>query len=128
MGQFTDTSPNEEKPLNVTGPYLAQAATMTELEDWGPLEEATGPEMQTSGYTLWEDGGASSGVWVCSPGPSFWKLDTNEFVHIIGGSMTVTPGGGESITLKAGDTMVFPRGWEGTWEIHETLRKLYVIF
>ena len=128
MGQFTDTSPNEETQLNVAGPYLAQAATMTELEDWGPLEEATGTEMQTSGYTLWEEGGASSGVWVCSPGPSFWKLDTNEFVHIIGGSMTVTPEGGESVTLKAGDTMVFPRGWEGTWEIHETLRKLYVIF
>jgi uncharacterized cupin superfamily protein len=128
MGQFTDTSPNEETQLTVAGPYLAQAATMTELEDWGPLEEATGTEMQTSGYTLWEDGAASSGVWVCSPGPSFWKLDTNEFVHIIGGSMTVTPEGGESVTLKAGDTMVFPRGWEGTWEIHETLRKLYVIF
>jgi len=128
MGQFTDTLPIEETQLNVAGPYLAQAATMTELEDWGPLEEATGTEMQTSGYTLWEDGPASSGVWVCSPGPSFWKLDTNEFVHIIGGSMTVTPEGGESVTLKAGDAMVFPRGWEGTWEIHETLRKLYVIF
>jgi hypothetical protein len=128
MGQFTDPSPNEEIQVTVAGPLLAQAATMTELEDWGALEEATGPEMQTSGYTLWEDGEASSGVWVCSPGPSFWKLETNEFVHIIGGSMTVTPQGGESVTLKAGDTMMFPRGWEGTWEIHETLRKLYVIF
>jgi len=114
--------------VTVAAPFLAQAATMTELEDWGALEEATGPEMQTSGFTLWEDGEASSGVWVCSPGPSFWKLETNEFVHIIGGSMTVTPQGGESVTLKEGDTMMFPRGWEGTWEIHETLRKLYVIF
>jgi hypothetical protein len=128
VGQFTDPSPNEEIQVTVAGPFLAQAATMTELEDWGALEEATGPEMQTSGYTLWEDGEASSGVWVCSPGPSFWKLETNEFVHIIGGSMTVTSQEGESVTLKAGDTMVFPRGWEGTWEIHETLRKLYVIF
>ncbi len=29
-------------------PYLASAAT-AELEDWGPLEEATGEPMQTSG-------------------------------------------------------------------------------
>jgi uncharacterized cupin superfamily protein len=114
--------------LNVASPFLAQAATMTELEDWGPLEEATGPEMQTSGFTFWEEGDASSGVWVCSPGPSFWELETNEFVHIIGGSMTVTLEGAESVTLKSGDTMMFPRGWKGTWEIHETLRKLYVIF
>jgi uncharacterized protein len=128
VGQFSDTWTDEETQLNVSGQYLAQAATMTELENWGSLEESTGPEMQTSGYTLWEDGDASSGVWVCSPGPSFWKLESNEFVHIIGGSMTVTPEAGESVTLKAGDTMVFPRGWEGTWEIHETLRKLYVIF
>jgi len=30
--------------------------------------------------------------------------------------------------LVTGDTAVFPRGWSGTWEIAETLRKLYVIF
>jgi uncharacterized protein len=114
--------------LTVAAPTLTQAATMTELEDWGPLEEATGPEMKTSGYTFWEDGSSSSGVWVCSPGPSYWELDTNEFVHIIGGSMSVTADGGEAVTLKSGDTMMFPRGWKGTWEIHETLRKLYVIF
>ena len=114
--------------MSVASPFVAQAATMTELEDWGALEEATGPEMQTSGCTLWEEGDASSGVWVCSSGPSYWSLDTNEFVHIIGGSMTVTPDGGESVTLKSGDTMLFPRGWKGSWEIHETLRKLYVIF
>jgi uncharacterized protein len=23
---------------------------------------------------------------------------------------------------------VFPRGWSGSWEIHETIRKVYVIF
>ncbi len=27
-----------------------------------------------------------------------------------------------------GDTAVFPRGWSGTWQIHETIRKLYVLF
>lgn len=43
--------------------------------------------------------------------------------------MTVTPDGdGEPVTLKAGDTILIPRGWSGAWEIHETLRKLYVIF
>lgn len=118
----------EKSILSLASPVLAQAATISELEDWGPLQEATGPEMKTFGYTFWEDGGASSGVWVCSPGPSYWKLDTNEFVHVIDGSMTITEDGGESVTLKSGDTIMFSRGWAGTWEIHETLRKLYVIF
>ena len=30
--------------------------------------------------------------------------------------------------LGPGDTAVFPRGWAGTWQIHETVRKLYVLF
>lgn len=27
-----------------------------------------------------------------------------------------------------GNTAVFPAGWTGTWEIHETVRKLYVFY
>ncbi len=104
------------------------AATRTDLEDWGPLEGATGPEMRTSGLTLWEAGDASSGIWECPAGPSRWTLETQEFVHLLTGRMTVTPDGAEPVELVAGDTMVFPLGWSGTWDITETLRKVYVIY
>lgn len=107
---------------------LHHAATRDDLEDWGPLEEATGPTMSTSGLTLWEEGEASSGIWECTPGPSRWALTTHEFVHLLSGRMVVTPDGGEAVELGAGDTMVFPRGWTGTWDITERLRKLYVIY
>jgi uncharacterized cupin superfamily protein len=110
-------------------PVLHDAATRTDLEDWGPLEEATGPEMSTSGVTLWQDDdGSETGIWECAAGPSHWTLETNEFVHVLSGSMTVTADGGEPVELGAGDTILFPLGWSGTWEIHERLRKLYVIF
>ena len=109
-------------------PYLAAAAD-AKLEDWGPLEEATGEPMQTSGTTLWSGEGAQeTGVWECTPGPSRWSLEDNEFVHILSGRMTVTPDGGEPTEIEPGDTAVFPRGWAGTWQIHETIRKLYVLF
>ncbi len=108
-------------------PYLAAAAT-AELEDWGPLAEATGEQMQTSGLTLWSDGDQEAGVWECTPGPSYWKLETNEVVHILAGRMTVTPEGGEPRDVGAGDIAVFPRGWSGTWQIHDTIRKVYAIF
>jgi uncharacterized cupin superfamily protein len=29
---------------------------------------------------------------------------------------------------EAGAIAVFPRGWTGTWQIHETIPKVYVIF
>ncbi|HVA20493.1 MAG TPA: cupin domain-containing protein [Candidatus Micrarchaeia archaeon] len=114
--------------LALSTPFLA-AGSEPVLEDWGPLAEATGAPMQTSGTTLWSDGsGSESGVWECSPGPSRWSLETNEFVHILAGRMTVTPDGGVPIEVGAGSTAVFPKGWTGTWDIHERIRKLYVIF
>jgi uncharacterized cupin superfamily protein len=113
--------------INLVTPYLADAAT-AELQDWGPLAEATGAEMLTSGVTFWKDGEQEAGVWTCTPGPSHWTLETHEFVQILAGAMTVTPDGGDPTEISAGDTAVFPRGWSGTWQIHETIRKVYVIF
>jgi uncharacterized cupin superfamily protein len=76
-------------------PFLASAAD-AKLEDWGPLDEATGDPMHTSGTTLWTgEGDQEAGVWECTAGPSRWSLENNEFVHILSGRMTVTPDGGE---------------------------------
>ena len=109
-------------------PFLAAAALAGDLEDWGPLAEATGEPMQTSGITLWSDGDQEVGVWECTPGPSRWTLETHEAVYILAGRMTVTPDGGAPQEVGTGDCAVFPRGWSGTWQIHETIRKLYVIY
>ncbi len=108
-------------------PHLAHAVH-AELEDWGPLEEATGEPMATSGVELWVDGESSAGIWECAPGPSYWTLETHEVIHLVAGRMTVTPDGGEPTDIAAGDAAVFPRGWAGTWDIHETVRKVYAIF
>jgi uncharacterized protein len=108
-------------------PYLSAAAT-AELEDWGPLDEATSEPMQTRGLDIWQDGSQEIGVWECTPGPSYWKQQDHEFVHVLSGRMTVTPDGGVPIEISAGDTAFFPRGWAGTWQIHETIRKVFVLF
>jgi uncharacterized protein len=109
-------------------PFLSAAAAAADLEDWGPLAEATGEPMQTTGLTLWAGGDQEVGVWECTPGPSYWILETNEAVHILSGRMTVTPDGGKPQDIGPGDTAVFPRGWQGSWQIHEPIRKLYVLF
>ena len=106
---------------------LAGAAD-AELEDWGPLEEATGEPMATHGVETWVDGDKSAGIWQCTPGPSYWVQEENEVIYILSGRMTVTPDGGESSEVGAGDIAVFPTGWKGTWDIHETVRKVYSIF
>ncbi len=106
---------------------LAMAAD-AELEDWGPLPEATGDPMATHGLEMWVDGAKSAGIWQCTPGPSYWVQDENEVIYVLSGRMTVTPDGGEAAEVGAGDIAVFPVGWKGTWDIHETVRKVYSIF
>ena len=71
---------------------ILAGALDAELEDWGPLEEATGAPMATHGVELCADGDQSAGIWQCAQGPSHWI------------------------------------GWKGTWDIHETVRKVYSIF
>jgi uncharacterized cupin superfamily protein len=111
----------------VITPILAGAAD-AELDDWGPLGEATGESMATHGVEVWVAGDASAGIWQCAPGPSRWTLETNEVIYLVAGRMTVTPDGGEPAEIGAGDVAVFPVGWTGTWDIHETVRKVYSIF
>ena len=108
-------------------PHLNDVAT-AELEDWGPLDEATGSEMTTAGLEVWADGDVSGGIWECTPGPSYWTQEEHEVIHLVTGRMTVTRDGEEPVELGAGDMAVFPKGWSGTWDIHETVRKVYAIF
>jgi uncharacterized cupin superfamily protein len=108
-------------------PILTGAAD-AELEDWGPLAEATGDPMATHGLEVWVDGELSAGIWQCGPGPSHWTLETNEVIYLVAGKMTVTPDGGAPTVVSVGDVAVFPKGWSGTWNIHETVRKVYSIF
>jgi uncharacterized cupin superfamily protein len=49
-------------------------------------------------------------------------------IHLVAGRMTVTPDDGDPVEIGAGDVAVFPRGWSGSWLIHETVRKVYAIF
>ena len=114
---------------------VLQAAATAELEDWGLLEEATSDEipMQVHGLTVWSatpdaEDGPSTGIWQCTAGPSYWVQEENEFIYLLSGSLTVTPDGGEPQTFGAGDSAMFPRGWRGTWDLHETVRKVYVLF
>lgn len=75
------------------------------------------------------DGSLLTGVWEASPGLSRWEFtDHGEVIHVLEGSMTVRPDGGDPIAVGPGVSAVFPIGWTGTWEIHERIRKHFVVF
>lgn len=98
------------------------------LDDSGPLPEALSEGMATHSKVLWSADGIESGVWSCTPGDSRWSLETHEFIYVASGRMTVTRDGGEPVEVSAGDCAFFENGWQGTWLIHETILKSYVVF
>jgi len=99
------------------------------LDDWGPLPEGTGAPMATEGKKLWTgDGILEVGIWKCSAGLSRWRFETNESFTIFSGQMTVTEDGGAPLELASGDSAIFPKGWSGVWELHETVLKVYTVF
>jgi uncharacterized cupin superfamily protein len=70
-----------------------------------------------------------AGSWESEPGISRWEfLSRGEFIHVIAGRMTVQEDGQEPLELTTGMSAVFPMGWTGIWTVHETLRKVFVIF
>ncbi|MFT5258805.1 MAG: putative cupin superfamily protein [Saprospiraceae bacterium] len=76
-----------------------------------------------------EDRDITSGTWECEPGASRWEFETRgEVIYVLSGSMTVQRDGEEAVELTAGSSAVFPLGWCGIWTVHETLRKVYVIY
>ncbi|MFK3776507.1 cupin domain-containing protein [Pseudomonas sp. NPDC089406] len=88
-----------------------------------PIAQAATAQDQTD-----EAVGASIGVWESTPGTFRRHLKNREFSHIVSGHCTFTPDGGEPVELRAGDAVLFPENCEGVWQIHETLRKTYVLF
>jgi uncharacterized cupin superfamily protein len=56
-----------------------------------------------------------------------WEFVTTETALILEGECEMTPeDGGPSTTFKAGDLVVFPLGYKGTWEVKQALKKRYM--
>jgi len=83
-----------------------------------------------SSITLWEslDGLVQLGVWECSPGTFTATRDGyDEVAQILFGAATITTDEGQACELGPGSVFVTPAGWSGTWTVHETVRKTYVV-
>lgn len=114
--------------------FAAASTPVSELDE-RPLappsaQPLSGPIM-TRGKAAYvsEEHGIVSGIWESEPGLSRWTFeDRGEFIFVVSGRMTVTEDGEDAVELTPGDSAIFPVGWTGTWEVHVTLRKSFVVF
>ena len=68
-----------------------------------------------------------AGTWECEPGTLELDLDITEFCHLLSGHWVLTSASGQVTEIRAGDSWIFPKGWKGTAEVVETVRKVYMI-
>jgi uncharacterized cupin superfamily protein len=110
-------------------PVLRNVRNAAPLKDWGPVVSPLAGESRTAGILLSRepDMRAESGIWTCTPGEWRCVLRSDEFCHFLEGSSTYTHDSGEVIEIKPDTLAYFPRGWQGRCEVHETVRKVYMI-
>ena len=104
-----------------------QCATLTDLvaaDSFGvPIGDL--PKQTDSGF--FAEGNMLAGNWECEPGKLQLDLDLTEFCHLLKGHWILTSESGQVTEIRAGDSWIFPRGWKGTSEVVETVRKVYMI-
>ena len=107
---------------------LEDAATVTLPPHTAKPTSLTG--QTESSVTLWEstDGLVEVGVWECTPGTfTAFRDGYDEIALIVSGTATVTGDDGETVNAEPGSTLVQANGWRGTWVVHETIRKTYIL-
>ncbi|MBY6092529.1 cupin domain-containing protein [Maritimibacter alkaliphilus] len=101
-------------------------AGLPEIERPAPEKVIAGDPVFTT-WNLVEEDGLYAGIWESTPGTWRISYDEWEYCRLICGVSILTEEGGASVTLRAGDSFVIPRGFRGTWQVVETTRKDYVI-
>ena len=71
----------------------------------------------------------SIGVWECPPGKFIDRATGTELSHVLKGSATLShEGTGESKRIEPGDHFYCVYGETIIWEVHETFKKIYVVY
>jgi uncharacterized cupin superfamily protein len=91
-----------------------------------PAEDVISGSPESTMAILWrsDDNTLYNGVWHCTPGV-FMLSHPGETICLVEGRATITPEGGEPVTVVPGEVVFIPEGTRARWEVHETVRKAF---
>lgn len=116
--------------IDTTTLHVLHGAATAELGPGSPKATTMTAGQEERSVTLWtsEDGRSTSGVWEATPGSfTSTREGFHEACQLVAGRVSIESADGTSTQLVAGDLFVTPEGWAGTWHVHETARKAWVI-
>ncbi len=64
-------------------------------------------------------------IWECQPSTFDWHYDQEESCYILEGEITVTTAS-ETVHIKPGDYVTFPKGLDCVWKVDKAVRKHYL--
>ena len=101
-----------------------------ELDDLGPVPQPISETVsQLRGRIINENqDGSEAGIWECTPGTWTRLVMDAEISSFVSGHALFHPEDGETVDIKAGDTVYFDNNSIETWEVLETVRKAYLSF
>lgn len=112
---------------------LQRNAPAHAIAAFAPKPTALTPGQSEGSTEFWTAPGVSpgpieTGIWEADPGTFTATRDGyHELCYLLSGRVTLTEDGEQPLEVTAGDLFVTPAGWTGTWQVHETVRKIYVI-
>lgn len=104
-----------------------QCAMLKDLIETESFGEPIGDLPKQTDSSFFEQGNLFAGTWECEPGKMKLDLDVMEFCHLLKGHWVLTSESGQVTEVRAGDSWIFPKGWKGTAEVLETVRKVYFL-
>jgi len=63
-------------------------------------------------------------IWTCEISEFPWKYDVEESCLILEGEVYVAVGS-DTVQIKAGDFVIFPKGLSCVWQVTKSIRKHY---
>ena len=81
------------------------------------IKQLSNVEIDNMGILYWP-------IWTCEVSEFPWKYDVEESCLILEGEVYVTAGS-ESVEIKSGDFVIFPKGLSCVWKVTKPIRKHY---
>lgn len=99
---------------------------ITPISDGWEILEGT-PVMWTWFEHRSQDQKIVEGTWRCTPGTYRATYKFYEFVVMLEGVIEITPDGGETVTVRAGEAFAVEADFVGTWKIIEPVHKRFLL-
>jgi uncharacterized cupin superfamily protein len=109
---------------------FSQHAAPVQQDRPAPGRKISGDPLRST-WNLFDSpaGDMAAGIWQSEPGS--WKISfgpgEDEFFHVTEGHCRVIDEDGNATDVIAGDALLIPAGFQGVFEVLETVKKYYVI-